>query len=221
MNTLLFASFDLAPQEAFLLGMLVSAHENRQWSRKQLNNAKHAETEVLEIREATTVSMHRFYKKLRHCILDHYPNAIPAMEHLIPGSSKTETSPIPPQTTHYLHALEQSLQTRNTSVKTDIPQCPTGVDSNTAFELGKVATAHSNRSWATQKVKLAKQHAATAENSVLASKEIETRENVLESLQRFYKKQKCMYLEACPNGIDALEHLVPGSTRERNSHVTP
>lgn len=86
----------------FQLGRLALGYENRSWAREKVRQArmnvgmltdtteeelKYMEAQLKD-REQVLVSFERFYKKLRYEVNDQFPEAISAMEDMIPGSTK-------------------------------------------------------------------------------------------------------------------------------------
>lgn len=97
---------NLSAQAIFQLGRLAASHENRAWAREKVrqaktnlanainaelqdvgNTASTAARDQLRDREQVVVSLERFYKKLRHETFDKFPETVPVMEMMLPGST--------------------------------------------------------------------------------------------------------------------------------------
>ena len=89
------------------------------------------------------------------------------------------------------------------------------------FQLGRLAASYENRAWAREKVRQAKASLSSAiqeelsvpgSGSTVARDQLKDREQVLVSLERFYKKQRHETHDKFPEAIAVMECMIPGST---------
>ena len=107
----------------------------------------------------------------------------------------------------------------STAVK--FPKEAIGLDPAAIFQLGRLAASYENRAWAREKVRQAKSNLAGAvqaeltsagSGSEIARDQLKDREQVLVSLERFYKKQRHETHDNFPEAIPLMEQMIPGST---------
>lgn len=102
------------------------------------------------------------------------------------------------------------------------------------FQLGRLGASYENRAWAREKVRQAKTNLsavvqndlmASGDSSELARNQLADREQVLKSLERFYKKQRHETHSNFPEALDLMEKMIPGSTyglvRDNSNAVAP
>lgn len=90
------------------------------------------------------------------------------------------------------------------------------------FQLGRLAASYENRAWAREKVRQAKNHltksiadelqTAATGSSEIARDQLKDREQVLVSLERFYKKMRHETHDHFPEALLIMEQMIPGST---------
>lgn len=89
------------------------------------------------------------------------------------------------------------------------------------FQLGRLAASYENRAWAREKVRQAKTNLTSSiktelstvgSGSDIARDQLKDREQVLVSLERFYKKQRHETHDKFPEAIAIMELMIPGST---------
>lgn len=110
-----------------------------------------------------------------------------------------------------------------TAISTAV-KCPNEavtLDPAAIFQLGRLAASYENRAWAREKVRQAKTNlaaaiqtelTASAGGSEIARDQLKDREQVLVSLERFYKKQRHETHDKFPEAIAIMELMIPGST---------
>lgn len=108
----------------------------------------------------------------------------------------------------------------STAVK--FPAEARGLDSAAIFQLGRLAASYENRAWAREKVRQAKTIVAVAVKEELQSSvggsevardQLKDREQVLVSLERFYKKMRHHTHDHFPEALSIMEQMIPGSTQ--------
>lgn len=115
----------------------------------------------------------------------------------------------------------------STAVK--FPTEARNLDAAAIFQLGRLAASYENRAWAREKVRQSKTILATAVkeellastlvNCALARDQLKDREQVLVSLERFYKKMRHHTHDNFPEALGIMEQMIPGSTRGLHSSV--
>ena len=110
----------------------------------------------------------------------------------------------------------------STAVK--FPEEATRLEPAAIFQLGRLASSYENRAWAREKVKQAKLALSQVidkelcsgycddEASTSARAQVKDREQVLMSLERFYKKQRHQTCDNFPKALPIMEAMIPGST---------
>lgn len=107
----------------------------------------------------------------------------------------------------------------STAVK--FPEEASSLNPAAIFQLGRLAASYENRAWAREKVRQAKSNLASAVQAELTSAgggseiardQLKDREQVLVSLERFYKKQRHETHDKFPEAIPLMEKMIPGST---------
>lgn len=108
----------------------------------------------------------------------------------------------------------------STAVK--FPADARSLDSAAIFQLGRLAASYENRAWAREKVRQAKTIVAGAVKEDLQSlaggseitrDQLKDREQVLVSLERFYKKMRHQTHDHFPEALSIMEQMIPGSTQ--------
>lgn len=135
----------------------------------------------------------------------------------------------------YIVAMDAYNGVFNLRILTMIPVLPTAISSavklpdlganlsaQAIFQLGRLAASHENRAWAREKVRQAKTNLnkavddelqETGSNSVaIARDQLRDREQVVVSLERFYKKLRHETVDKFPETIAVMALMLPGST---------
>ncbi len=108
----------------------------------------------------------------------------------------------------------------STAVK--LPDLGTNLSAQAIFQLGRLAASHENRAWAREKVRQAKTnlaraveeelHSNSSTASTAARDQLRDREQVVVSLERFYKKLRHETFDKYPETVAVMELMLPGST---------
>ena len=107
------------------------------------------------------------------------------------------------------------------STAVPFPKEAATLDAAAIFQLGRLAASYENRAWAREKVRQAKHNLSAAiaqelhsdnSGSNVARDQFKDREQVLVSLERFYKKTRHETHDKFPQAIAVMELMIPGST---------
>lgn len=107
------------------------------------------------------------------------------------------------------------------STAVTFPKEAAALDPAAIFQLGRLAASYENRAWAREKVRQAKHNLTTAiaqelqsdnSGSNIARDQLKDREQVLVSLERFYKKTRHETHDKFPQALAVMEQMIPGST---------
>lgn len=215
-------------RQAFLLGRLAVANENRTWARKKEHSALesvHAlsiENDALvqleiAVRKNATESLQRFYKRSRFAFITEFPNELNIMEKFLPGSTQGITdlsSAIKPKLDVELpDTLEKVLHDSKAYKE--------------AYYLGRIAAAYESRAWAKTMLAEAVNECSRAKNidsseSLLNTlkSNLHARDAIFVSLKRFYKRNRHLAVEQCPHMTNYMAILLPGSEKGLDQEQT-
>ena len=108
------------------------------------------------------------------------------------------------------------------STAVTFPDAASQLDAPAIFQLGRLAASYENRAWAREKVRQARtilsqaiEHELRGNDtsaSTIARDQVKDREQVLMSLERFYKKQRHQTHDNFPQALVVMEQMIPGST---------
>ena len=99
----------------------------------------------------------------------------------------------------------------------ELPPAAWEMGAQLVFLMGRISVAYENRAWARSKVKsveaLIQAEKIDGTESHLLNDQLRDRQQVLLSMERYYKKLRCEFRDHFPEQLSVLESMIPGSTK--------